>query len=218
LGQPEEKVLPIALAVEMIHTYSLIHDDLPVMDNDDIRRGQLTNHKVYGDALALLAGDGLLTMAFEVLAQAKQGKVVEAIAQLARAAGPGGMVGGQVMDIQAAKNMSVEQLQKIHELKTGALIAVSVRGAALLCDADAKQILALEKFGNTLGFAFQLADDVQDHDADQPEAVSFTSLLGMGKTVELLMHASEQAIAALEPFGAAAQPLREMVLLNQSRI
>ena len=220
LKKSSEQVLPIALAVEMIHTYSLIHDDLPMLDNDDMRRGQPSNHKVFGDALALLAGDGLLTAAFGVLAQSQSHQVGRALAELAKAAGPAGMVGGQVMDIAVANSneVSVEHLKNIHELKTGALIAVSVSGAALLCEAKPEELKSLTHFGQLLGFAFQLADDIQDHKDDRPEKVSYTAKLGKAQTLKLLEQTSQQALAELNSFGAEADGLRQMVQFNLSRI
>lgn len=216
LGHQPEFVLPFALAVEMIHTYSLIHDDLPVMDNDDIRRGKPTNHKVYGEAMALLAGDALLTKAFEVAASSspKSGGVVAA---LAKAAGDMGMVGGQVMDIQLEKP-NKEQLQTIHNLKTGALIEVSVTGSATLCEASRNQSEALKKYAAGLGFAFQLADDIQDHNSERPEEISFTTLIGVDETARLLKQVSDEARHALDGFSEDADSLRRMVNINLTRV
>lgn len=216
LGKDPETVLPIACAVELIHTYSLIHDDLPVMDNDDLRRGRPTNHRVYGDAMALLAGDGLLTMAFQILAAKPSPFSAEAVYLLARAAGSEGMVGGQVLDIesQAPDRLLLEQ---IHRRKTGALIQVSVEGAAALCAASAQDRQALGRYGWNLGLAFQLADDLQDFDPGRPEKISFVSALGEAATRERLKQAGDEALADLSRFTASADALRDMVQANAGR-
>ncbi len=216
LGKPQEAVLPLAAAVELIHTYSLIHDDLPMLDNDDLRRGRPTNHKVYGDAMALLAGDGLLTAAFSLLSQSFSSNAVTAIHLLAEAAGPRGMVGGQVLDIQA-KDPSLETLEEIHKRKTGALIRVSVEAAAVLCNATTEQQNALAEYGANLGLAFQLADDLQDHDPSKPEKVSFVNALGVEGTRVRLAKASEEALEALFIFPESADPLRAMITMNAQR-
>ncbi len=217
LDKPMDQALPMALAVELIHTYSLIHDDLPCMDNDDFRRGRPTNHKVYGEAQALLAGDALLTCAFGVLAGAKSENIGEAVRRLSRAAGPIGMVGGQALDI-AANDPSENLLNEIHKRKTGALIAVAVSGTAVLLGAPADSQTSLEKFGERLGLAFQLADDIQDHSPDRPEKVNYVSRLGLDGTRRKLEEVSEQAIECLGRFPNSADDLREMVRLNLQRV
>src|SRR4051812_43647285 len=157
--KPYEVVLPLAAAVELIHTYSLIHDDLPLMDDDDVRRGRPTNHKVYGEAMALLAGDGLLTAAFSILAQSASPHAITAVHLLSEAAGPRGMVGGQVLDIES-KSPDADLLEEIHQRKTGALIQVSVEAAAVMCGGTPEQQKAMAEYGGHLGMAFQLADDL----------------------------------------------------------
>ena len=166
LGKPEETVLPFACAIEMIHTYSLIHDDLPAMDNDDLRRGKPTNHKVFGEATAILAGDALLTKAFEVAAKygvkcASSDRVIKAISHLASAAGSEGMVGGQVIDIFAGLD-NLEELKNMHALKTGALIRASGVIGAILSGADDSQQGAIDRYCYNLGIAFQIQDDILD--------------------------------------------------------
>jgi geranylgeranyl diphosphate synthase type II len=215
-GKPVEMVLPLAAAIELIHTYSLIHDDLPLMDNDDVRRGRPTNHKVYGEAMALLAGDGLLTAAFGLLAQSSSVHAIAAVQLLSEAAGPRGMVGGQVMDIET-QNPEAEMLAEIHKRKTGALIQVSVEATAVLCGATPEQQQALAEYGASLGFAFQLADDLQDHDPEKPEKVSFVTLLGVDETRKRLANASEEALEALFIFPESADPLRNMIKMNSER-
>lgn len=166
LGKSIDTVLPFACAMEMIHTYSLIHDDLPAMDNDDLRRGKPTNHKVFGEATAILAGDALLTKAFEIAAKygteyADSDKVVKAISILAEAAGSEGMVGGQVIDIFAEVE-DLEQLKNMHALKTGAIIRASGVIGAVLSGADSEQINAIDSYCYNLGIAFQIQDDILD--------------------------------------------------------
>lgn len=167
------KAMPVACAIEMIHTYSLIHDDLPAMDNDDLRRGRPTNHKVYGDALAILAGDGLLTHAFYVVTTATQLgvdplTVVQICADLSKYAGPAGMVGGQVADILGEQGItSIEELEYIHLHKTSDLIVFSVTAGARIGGASAEQLEQLAAFARKLGLAFQVQDDILDLIGDE---------------------------------------------------
>jgi geranylgeranyl diphosphate synthase type II len=217
LQKSPEQVLPLAAAVELIHTYSLIHDDLPCMDNDDFRRGLPTNHKMFGEAGALLAGDALLTMAFGILAQSPSPKAATAVALLSEAAGPRGMVGGQALDIEAQKP-NEELLKEIHARKTGRLIQVSVEGAAALCEASSKQIQDLKTYGELLGLAFQLADDLQDFDEGDPEKVSYAATLGVPETIRFLETTSDRALFCLTEFGPSAEGLRQMIKLNRDRV
>lgn len=217
LKAPLDKVLNLAAAVEMIHTYSLIHDDLPCMDNDDIRRGRPTSHKVYGEAGALLAGDALLTLAFGVLTKSPSLATARVVALLSEATGPLGMVGGQVLDVELSRP-DLATLSEIHARKTGCLIRVSVEGAAVLCEATDKPCGALRAYGERLGLAFQLADDLEDFDPSRPEKVSFASLLGVEETRRRLFEVSESALKEVEMFGEAAEGLRRMVLLNRDRV
>ncbi|HLO03989.1 MAG TPA: farnesyl diphosphate synthase [Symbiobacteriaceae bacterium] len=168
-GAPAERVMPAACALEMIHTYSLIHDDLPAMDDDDLRRGRPTNHKVYGEAMAILAGDGLLTLAFEMLARQASLPAIDAraalrvVAEVASGAGAAGMVGGQVLDIAwETKGAEGETLAQIHRLKTGALFRASLRAGAILAGAAAADLAALDAYAEHFGLAFQIQDDVLD--------------------------------------------------------
>lgn len=196
-----KKVLPLALAIEMIHTYSLIHDDLPSMDNDDERRGKPTNHKVFGEATALLAGDALLTEAFRVLSQNNQdaGKTLKVIHLLTECAGVLGMIGGQVVDLATQKNkVNVEELAQMQINKTGALIRASVVGAAILCDANEKQIQTLENFARYIGLNFQIADDLLD--AEKEELGSFVSILGFDDAKKLLNVLTEESLQTLNEF------------------
>jgi len=216
LGRPPEQTLALAGAVELIHTYSLIHDDLPCMDDDDMRRGVPTNHKMFGEAGALLAGDALLTMSFGLLAQAPSKNAASAVSLLSIAAGPVGMVGGQALDIETAQPNEA-LLTEIHHRKTGALIRVSVEAAAVLCDATPEQVAQLRAYGEHLGLAFQLADDLQDFDENEPEKISFATLLGVTETLKRLEKASDDALAALAAF-PPAEGLRYLVAFNRERV
>ena len=203
LGGEEEVALAFACALEMIHTYSLIHDDLPDMDNDDYRRGQLTNHKVFGPALAILAGDALLTEAFGLLARAAQnanlpdGVGLAIIAEAGTRAGAKGMVGGQVKDIQAeGKRVTLEELEEIHRRKTGDLITFSIRAGAMVAGANSEQLEALTAYANRIGLAFQIQDDVLNVTGDdemlgkpvgsdaEKEKATFPALLGIDASRE----------------------------------
>ena len=197
-GNSLQAICPVACALECIHTYSLIHDDLPAVDNDDYRRGKLSNHKVYGDAIAIWAGDGLLTYAFELLSGMSQNNrnspriVCQIINEIADAAGISGILGGQVVDLQSEGKTSDEPtLEYIHRHKTAALIKVSVRAGALFGDADEVQLDALSIYGANLGLAFQIVDDLLDvigdakllgkktgHDAGQ-QKMTYLSLIGV---------------------------------------
>jgi geranylgeranyl diphosphate synthase type II len=160
VGGKGKKILPVACALEMIHTYSLIHDDLPCMDDDDLRRGKPTLHKVYGEGMAVLAGDALHALAFELLLKAKNSLVVE---EVAKAIGTEGMIGGQVRDLEAeGRKVSLKEVEYIHTHKTGRLLRGSVRAGAILGGADAKKLLALSAFGERFGLAFQIVDDILD--------------------------------------------------------
>ncbi len=160
----EASALAAAAAMELIHTFSLVHDDLPAMDDDDLRRGLPTNHKVYGEAMAILAGDAMVTMAFEVIATDARPAIVPAlIRELAHSAGPCGMIGGQVLDIDGEnQSLSLEQLQRVHRMKTGALLTCSCRLGAIAAGAGEAQLSAVSEFGKHLGLAFQIVDDVLD--------------------------------------------------------
>jgi geranylgeranyl diphosphate synthase type II len=220
LGEDPIMVYPLAAAVEMIHTYSLIHDDLPCLDNDEERRGRPTNHRVYGEDMALLAGDALQSLAFFVLAEAyaKHPRAAAVIKAVARAAGPQGMVGGQVLDMLADMEAPGEEsLRQIHELKTGALIQVAVTGAALVGEASKAELDSLHLFGEHLGFAFQIADDIQDsHEGET--AKNFVGLLGEEKANRLLRAVSEKAFRVLETLKGDTEGLRSLVEFNLSRL
>jgi len=225
-------VLPYACAIEMIHTYSLIHDDLPAMDNDDYRRGRLTSHKIYGEAIAILAGDALLNYSFEIMlsdiASGNNNQVdilrkVNAMKLIANSAGTNGMIGGQVVDLQSEeKQISSETLEYIHRCKTGALIKAPIMAAATICKADEKVLKALEKYAENIGLAFQVKDDILDvegnsqkmgkkagSDADNNKA-TFVTLYGLEKSKEMLKNITEEAVRSIEFFGEKSEFLIEL--------
>ncbi len=225
--------LPVACGLEMIHTYSLIHDDLPCMDNDDYRRGRLTNHKVYGEATALLAGDGLLTMAFEVMLEQKgvePAVLVDVVRETAMCAGNFGMVGGQGLDMEAeTKQLTEPELKTLHEGKTGALFIAAVRGGARLAGATDKQLLALTQFAEFLGLAFQITDDILDVTGTEAELgkpvgsdeknhkTTYVTLFTLAGAQKKADEALTGALACLAEFGEAAEPLREITRLMAHR-
>ncbi|HEY9621616.1 MAG TPA: farnesyl diphosphate synthase [Crinalium sp.] len=225
VGGTLEMALPTACALEMIHTMSLIHDDLPSMDNDDYRRGKLTNHKVYGEDVAILAGDGLLAYAFEfVAAQTKQvpaERVVQVICKLGRAVGAAGLVGGQVVDLESEgkSDVSIDTLTFIHRHKTGALLEASVVSGAILAGASSTELSRLSKYSQNIGLAFQIVDDVLDITATQEELgktagkdlqaqkVTYPSLWGIEESKRQADQLVAEAKAQLESFGEQAHPL-----------
>ena len=220
-------MLPVACALECIHTYSLIHDDLPAMDDDDFRRGRPTSHKVFGEANAILAGDALLTEAFRLLADpvANVGhdpavllRVIEAVA---RCAGSQGMVGGQVVDMEAeGQPIDLATLQYIHTRKTGALFLASIQAGAWLGGGNDRQVAALTRYGETAGLAFQIADDILDIVGDQATLgkdvgsdqargkATYPALLGLSEARRRAEELRDLALAALESLDSGAEPLR----------
>jgi len=229
LGAESPLLMPVAVALECIHTYSLIHDDLPAMDNDELRRGKPTNHMVFGEAGAILAGDGLLTYAFELLSlpadspSLPDAERLRLINIIARAAGSLGMVGGQALDIDAErKRVPFERLRTIHRCKTGALITASVQAGAVIGRAGEEQFSALTDYAANIGLAFQIVDDLLNvtatteqlgkaagSDADRDKA-TYPSFFGVDKTRELARETVDAAIAALSGFDAKADPLRHL--------
>jgi len=215
-----------ACALEMIHTYSLIHDDLPIMDNDDLRHGKPTNHKVYGDAIATLAGDALVTDAFAAVARSSLARkhpeiVLEVIAELSDAAGSLGMVSGQVIDLLGeGRTMNLEQLEYLHSKKTGALFLASVVGGARLGGASSLQIDSLSKYARALGLCFQVVDDILDVEASTEQMGKRTNkdqaagkntypvLMGIEQSRALAHDLESRAQAALSAFDHRAEPLR----------
>ena len=229
LGYVHDAILPFAASLEFVHTYSLIHDDLPAMDDDDYRRGRLTNHKVYGDGMAILAGDSLLTMAFELCSHDSgdhgltPSQQLHIIRELANGSGHQGMVGGQVMDIQA-ENQEVElaHLQKIHSHKTGQLIRAAVRIGGIIGGASSTQLESLTGYAEDIGLAFQIADDVlnmvgtreelgKDAGTDEKRGKkTYPSFFGIDGARRLGEECVERAINRLESFDQQADPLRHI--------
>jgi len=212
-GRPTD-VLPVACALELIHTYSLIHDDLPALDNDSVRRGRPSTHVVFGEAMAILAGDALLTEAFRILSDAalrkrKKNGVLEAIHEIALAAGSKGMVGGQVLDMTQKKRRRPRSLEHIYALKTGALIRASVVSGARLGGARPQQLLALSRYGEFLGLAFQIADDIRDDGLKKEDG--YPSHFGLKRAWAKAQELERKAVAALDGFGERADPLRALV-------
>ena len=221
LGKSGRIATAAACAYEMIHCFSLAHDDLPCMDDDDMRRGKPTAHKKYSEWGALLAGDGLSIWAFHKISELPEGVPAEVglklVQDLALASGHKGMVGGQVIDMQA-QNGAVDRagLEAIHRAKTGALICGSVRAGAMLAGADDQQLECLTNYGKAVGLVFQLTDDILDADED-PDGVSFVSLIGMEETRKLVRESTEEALRNLESFGQPADPLRALALFLEDR-
>jgi geranylgeranyl diphosphate synthase type II len=218
-------------AVELIHTFSLVHDDLPAMDDDDLRRGRPTNHKVFGEAMAILAGDAMVALAFEALAADADSALVPAlIAELARATGSLGMIGGQVLDIEGENTrLSLDPLRQLHRMKTGALLTASCRMGAIAAGATPTQVEALTRYGQHLGLAFQIVDDVLDV-TSTPEQLgkatgkdagrgknTYPALLGLERSREEAEHQLAAASAAVAGFGSAASGLQSFALFVAGR-
>ena len=226
-GGDVEAALPFAGAIEMIHTYSLIHDDLPCMDDDDLRRGRPTNHKVYGEATAVLAGDGLLTAAFEFMLEPPAAippeRALEAAAILARAAGGRGMVGGQVLDMAGeGRSLGLNEVEELQRLKTGALISAAAEMGCVLAGGSAEQRQEAVRYAQCLGLAFQIQDDILDVVGDEAtlgkpvgsdakrEKTTFVTLKGVEACRELVEKLTAEAVDALECFGPEGAGLREL--------
>ncbi|WP_026906646.1 farnesyl diphosphate synthase [Paucisalibacillus globulus] len=221
-----EKAFSSALAIEMIHTYSLIHDDLPAMDDDDFRRGLPTNHKVFGEATAILAGDALLTYSFELIANdplLTDKEKVYCLKQLSQASGPSGMVGGQILDMEAEKQtVTIEKMEKIHALKTGELLKFAVTVGAYLGKATDEQISHLQDYAYYLGLIFQVQDDILDVIGDQEklgkavgsdesnDKSTYPKLLGLDGAMEMKNRYTEMAINLLEKANANSSRLLEL--------
>ena len=230
VGGDINNALPAACAMEMIHTYSLVHDDLPAMDNDDFRRGRPTSHKVFGEATAILAGDALLTEAFILLSNreaadsVEPGKLLQVIGEIGRCAGSRGMIGGQVVDMESEGKPEIDfaTVQYIHTRKTGALIKASIRAGALLGGADQASEKALVKYGEAVGLAFQIADDIldiegtteeigKDAGSDQERGkATYPSIIGLTESKRRAAELVDVALEALAGFDDKADPLREI--------
>jgi geranylgeranyl diphosphate synthase type II len=222
--QLPKSVHAAAAAIELIHTFSLVHDDLPAMDNDDLRRGRPTNHKVFGEAMAILAGDAMVTLAFEVLASDAEASVLPGLVkELANASGPEGMIGGQVLDMDGEnRHLELAELQQIHRLKTGALLRAACRLGAIAVAASEPQLAAISNYGRHLGLAFQIVDDILDvtstpaqmgkatgKDAGKGKN-TYPSLMGLERSEQEARAAVADAVAALDGFGPSADGLRNL--------
>ncbi|MFZ5633657.1 MAG: polyprenyl synthetase family protein [Bacillota bacterium] len=237
LGGSVEDIMPAACALELIHTYSLIHDDLPAMDNDDLRRGMPTCHRKYGEAVAILAGDALLTMAFELIARCpltgriNPERLLKVVAEVSEAAGTGGLIGGQVVDITSdAVNVDKETLAYIHRNKTGAMYRASVRTGAILSGAGAEDLRRFTGYADHLGMAFQITDDILDIVGDEKRMgkpaksdiknnkATYPALYGLEEARRMAAVQADGALRSIAVYDARADFLRELVkfVINRS--
>lgn len=229
IGGDRKTVLPFASALELVHTYTLIHDDLPALDNDDLRRGQPTNHKKFGESTAIMAGDALLTLAFEVITNralfndVSAETLIDVTSQTALAIGSTGTIGGQVVDLAKEEaEPDLAALEYIHTHKTGKLITVSVTGGATLAGAEKDQIDALTQYGKNIGLAFQIVDDILDVVGDEKSLgkdigsdtakgkMTYPSVLGMEESRKLAARLTDNALQSLEMFGDDSAPLADI--------
>ena len=221
-GGQQKSLLPFACALELIHTYSIIHDDLPALDNDDLRRGELANHKIFGEGVALLAGDALLTEAFhlmtrpQVVRALEPNLILELIHEISHAAGVGDMVGGQAVDLEAeGRELDIPTVEYIHVRKTGALILASVRIGAKIGGAAPKEMRRVSRYGEFLGLAFQIADDIVDiaeHSGGgggrEKRKPTYPSVVGVGAAKNRVRELLHQCLKEIDLFGKGADPLR----------
>ena len=229
IGSKREEVLPFACAIEMIHTYTLIHDDLPALDNDDFRRGKPTNHKEFGEAIAILTGDALLTMAFEIMSDTRSMPhlnpplILRAINEVARGVGPSGTIGGQVVDIESTgKEVDIPTLEYIHTHKTGEMILAAVRGGAILSNCQEDELNALTRYGENIGLAFQVMDDILDVEGESEvigktagsdekmKKVTYPSIFGIAESKKIASRLIDISIKSLEMFGERAEVLKDI--------
>ncbi len=237
VGGVREELMPLACAVEMIHTYSLIHDDLPAMDNDDLRRGKPTSHKVFGEAIAILAGDALLTRAFHLLAETSADwgeerlrRRLRATSILAEACGTTGLIGGQVMDLESeGREIVASELERLHRAKTGALLSACVRGGAVLGGAGTEDLALLSRYAASIGLAFQVVDDVLDatesaerlgktpgKDAAAHKS-TYVSVHGLERARAMAATLRDEALQAIAPLGIRGAPLEAIARLIVDR-
>jgi len=233
VGVDGTRFLPVACALEMIHTYSLIHDDLPAMDNDELRRGKPTNHVVYGEGTAILAGDALLTLAFTVILRQKDVSaeaLLRVVDEISRAAGAEGMVGGQMLDLEAEnRQISIDELRRVHMGKTGALFCAAIRSGAILAGAKEEELAALTLYAERFGLAFQITDDILDVTGDEAaigkpvgsdvrnEKATYVTLTSLEEAKKLAEAAVSEAVEALAVFGERAAFLRDLALFLLGR-
>jgi geranylgeranyl diphosphate synthase type II len=229
VGGKREAVLPFACAIEMIHTYTLIHDDLPAIDNDDFRRGKPTNHKEFGEAIAILSGDALLTMAFQIMSDARlmpninPSVILRAINEVANAVGVFGTIGGQVVDIQSSgKNLDIPTLEYIHTHKTGEMILSAVRAGAILSGCEDDELNALTRYAENIGLAFQVVDDILDVEGksevmgktagsdERMKKVTYPAVFGLAESKKIASRLIDNSIKSLEMFGDKAEVLKDI--------
>jgi len=231
-----ENVIPYACAIEMIHTFSLIHDDLPCMDNDDYRRGKLTNHKIYPEAIALLAGDSLQNLAFDIMiadllkdkniARSK----VRAMQVISTCSGANGMIGGQVIDLQSeSKKIDISLLKEMHNMKTSALIKAPILASAILCDVNSNVLNVLEDYANNIGLAFQIKDDIMDVEGDvslmgknagsdvSRHKSTFVTAYGLEQSKQMLLELTEKSLSILKNFSSKSGFLSSLTLYLSNR-
>lgn len=230
----EDDIMPYAAGMEMIHTYSLIHDDLPAMDNDDYRRGLLTNHKVYGEAMAILAGDGLLNLAFEQMleyaARKNESRFIDAARIIANSSGMYGMIGGQVVDLEnTGKIIDKNVMDFMHNCKTGALIRASVKAGAVISKAGNEDLVRLEGYARDLGLAFQIIDDILDVTGDEKKLgkrigsdsynnkATYVSMFGLDKSREIARQLSQSALEKIKYYKDRAEFLNQLTLFLLER-
>ncbi|MCK4436502.1 polyprenyl synthetase family protein [bacterium] len=228
VGADTEKILPTACALELIHTYSLIHDDLPALDNDDERRGRPSCHKAFGEDIAVLAGDALLTLAFDLLSRngqvegVKKEEALSIIEEITRAIGTRGMIGGQVDDLKL-EDITQPQLESIHRRKTGALMEVCLKAGAVLGGGKPREIEALSRYGQSIGLAFQIVDDILDADDAEKDAAggkgktSYPAIFGLEKSKQKATELIKEAKAQLSIFGKKGKVLEEIADLIMDR-
>ncbi|MCK4261528.1 polyprenyl synthetase family protein [bacterium] len=228
VGSDSQKVLPTACALELIHTYSLIHDDLPALDNDDERRGRPSCHKAFGEDIAVLAGDALLTLAFDLLSRngqvegVKKEEALSIIEEITRAIGTRGMIGGQVDDLKL-EDITQPQLESIHRRKTGALMEVCLKAGAVLGGGKPREIEALSRYGQSIGLAFQIVDDILDADDAEKDAAggkgktSYPAIFGLEKSKQKATELIKEAKAQLSIFGKKGKVLEEIAGLIMDR-
>lgn len=227
-----EGIIPVACAMEMIHTYSLIHDDLPCMDNDDFRRGKPTNHKIFGEEVAVLAGDGLLNEAMNIMFDYcdLDNKSIKACSLIAKSAGADGMIGGQIVDILAeGRSISIDELMYMHSKKTGALITAAVTAGALLGGAPEADIAVLKDFGGKLGLAFQIKDDILDvvgdekilgkstHKDENSSKSNFISMYGLDKCIDMCKEITDECSMLLKGLHADSADLEKFTMFLLDR-
>lgn len=212
-------ILPFAIAIELIHTYSLIHDDLPCMDNDDFRRGKPANHKVFGEAQSLLAGDALQAESFRLICSVKNCEaknILNAIETFSHRIGVNGMVGGQVLDMNLQKKPSLEEIEKIHLLKTSCLIEAAVIGSAHLCGSSTVQIKKFSEYSSGLGLAFQIKDDLLDYSDKQQDFKNIVNIIGLSETQSYLENVSQRALSSI--YDQKNELLENIINYNLQRV